>query len=72
MCRRIRSLSPDEVEKLKVRRNQVTGDIEMECFMTRMDEYLKVREMVGDLKMTSNLHRVQWKHKAEISTMFSS
>ena len=32
------------IKKLKLRRSQVTGKIEMECFMARMDEYFKVCE----------------------------
>ncbi|XP_028396244.1 protein dispatched homolog 3-like [Dendronephthya gigantea] len=41
LCEKLRNPSPDISNKLKLRRNQVTGKIEMECFMTRMDEYFK-------------------------------
>jgi hypothetical protein len=34
--------SPAQEEKLKLRRSQVTGEVEMECIFERMDEYLTV------------------------------
>ena len=34
--------SEEEIDKLQMRRNQVTGEIEIECFIARMDEYFKV------------------------------
>jgi hypothetical protein len=34
--------SAEEIDKLKMRRNQVTGEVELECFIGRMDEYFKV------------------------------
>ena len=38
----MKTLPPSEVDKLKLRRNQVTGEVEMECFLQRIHEYFKV------------------------------
>lgn len=38
--------SDDEIDELKLRRNQVTGEIEMNCFMIRMEEYFKVQKTI--------------------------
>ena len=41
-CESLKDLPEDQVSSLKLRRNEVTGEIETKCFLERMDEYLKV------------------------------
>ena len=38
----MKNLSPAQEDKLKLRRSQVTGEVEMECMFERMNEYLTV------------------------------
>ena len=42
-CSRLRNLSAAEVDKLKIRRNAVTNELEIECFVDRINAYMQVR-----------------------------
>ena len=39
----MRNLSAAEVDKLKIRRNTVTNELEIECFVDRINAYMQVR-----------------------------
>lgn len=41
-CKELKSPSREQEKSLKLRRNEVTGEIEIKCVFERMDEYLKV------------------------------
>ena len=41
-CKNLKALPEDKINSLKLRRSEVTGEIETECFLERMDEYLEV------------------------------
>ena len=40
-CKNLRNLPEDKINSLRVRRSEVTGEIETKCFLERMDEYLE-------------------------------
>ena len=42
MCKELKAPSPARENALKLRRNEVTGEVEIKCVFERMDEYLKV------------------------------
>ena len=50
MCKNLKDLPEDKINSLKVRRSEVTGEIETKCFFERMDEYLEVgkRDLIHD------------------------
>lgn len=39
----MRNLPAAEVDKLKIRRNTVTNELELECFVDRINAYMQVR-----------------------------
>jgi hypothetical protein len=42
LCKELKSPSREQEDTLKLRRNEVTGEVEIKCVFERMDEYLKV------------------------------
>ena len=42
-CKKIKNLPENQIENLRIRRNAVTGEPEIQCFMERLSEYLQVR-----------------------------
>jgi hypothetical protein len=49
LCKNLKDLPEDKINSLKVRRSEVTGEIETKCFFERMDEYLEVGKRARDL-----------------------
>jgi hypothetical protein len=41
-CKELKAPSHAQENTLKLRRNEVTGEVEIKCVFERMDEYLKV------------------------------
>ena len=41
----MKNISSNRKERLHLRRNEVTGDIEMKCIFQRMDEFFEVNEI---------------------------
>ncbi|KAK3088168.1 hypothetical protein FSP39_015614 [Pinctada imbricata] len=44
LCRRLRNLSPEQVDKLRIRRNPSTRDLDIDCFITELQNFLTKEE----------------------------
>ena len=43
-CHELRNLQDHQMEKLRIRRNAVSGEPEIQCFMEKLKQYLQVLE----------------------------
>ena len=43
-CKELKNLPDHQIRNLRIRRNAVSGEPEIQCFMERLNEYLQVRK----------------------------
>lgn len=41
-CKELKNLPEQQIKDLRIRRNAVTGEPEIQCFMERLNDYLQV------------------------------
>lgn len=46
-CHELRNLQDHQMEKLRIRRNAVSGEPEIQCFMEKLKQYLQVSQRIG-------------------------
>lgn len=42
-CKEIKNLPEKKIQNLRIRRNAITGEPEIQCFIDRLNDYLQVR-----------------------------
>lgn len=47
LCSKIRNLQQNNLDRLKIRRSLVTGDVQLQCLLERMNEYLRVGILIS-------------------------
>eukprot|EP00795_Rhopilema_esculentum_P002676 gene2676-884_t len=65
-CKRLKSLTPEEAEKLKIRRSVATGELEVSCFMEKMQSFLKSETKARKFSNEANISLPIDERKAKI------
>lgn len=46
-CKEIKNLPENKIQNLRIRRNAITGEPEIQCFIDRLNDYLQVRKTLN-------------------------